>query len=52
MDAEKTKKFAKTVDQWGPKFADEDSLINRCVAFGNKFSKGEFNFFSLYSIYL
>jgi len=48
LDAEKTKTFVKADDQWGPILADKDSLISRCVAFGNKFSKGEFLYSILY----
>jgi hypothetical protein len=42
----------KADNQWGPIFADKDSLICRCVAFGNSFSKGKFNFFIVYFIYV
>lgn len=52
MDAEKTKTFVKANGQWGPIFADKDSLFTRCVAFGNSFSKGEYNFLIVHSIYV
>jgi len=52
LDAEKTTKSVKADNQRGPIFADKESLISRCVAFGNSFSKGKFNFLIVYSIYV
>ena len=45
LDPEKTAIFVKANNPWGPVLADNDSLISKCVAFANSFSRGKFNFF-------
>jgi hypothetical protein len=52
MDEEKVQTHVKADAQWGPVFADKDSLISRCVTFSNSFSKGKFNFFIEHALYI
>jgi hypothetical protein len=52
LDADRTMTLVKANEKWGQIFKDKDSLINRCITFGNSFSKGKYNLFIENSIYV